>query len=125
MFDDTIIPFVPHFLFFYLHTQVHPHIAFQIIFTEGYFTKSAHIALFFLYQDELLMCLSAEDKCAKSDSTLPISKKNALSQSNVLISDVFSQSSVLTKKCNLKLGYGLTHVKTLRRNSANVDITPP
>lgn len=29
----------------------------------------------FRYQDELMMCLSAEDKCAKSDSTLPISKR--------------------------------------------------
>ncbi len=29
----------------------------------------------FRYQDELLMCLHAADKCAKSDSTLPVSKR--------------------------------------------------
>lgn len=124
MFDDTIISFVPHFFFLFTPTGAPTHCLSNNIHWRLFHRIRSH-SPFFLYQDELLMCLSAEDKCAKSDSTLPISKKNALSQSNVLISDVFSQSSVLTKKCNLKLEYGLTHVKTLRRNSANVDTTPP
>lgn len=98
IFDDTIIPFSP-FLYLHLpHTLTHC------------FSNYIHKRLFhqirshspFCYQDELLMCLSAEDKCAKSDSTLPVSKKNALSQTDVLISDVFSSGSVLTKKRNSK-----------------------
>lgn len=87
------------------------------IFTKGYFAKSTRIALS-RYQDELLMCLCAGDECAKSDTILPVSKRMPSVKTNVLISDVFTESSVLTKKCNFKLEFGLTHVKILQRNRA-------
>lgn len=77
----------------------------------------------FRYQDELLMCLSAASQMCKVRQHSAHLRKNALSQTNVLISDVFSPSSVLTGKCNFKLELGLTHVKTLWKDSAKVDIT--
>lgn len=71
MFDDTITSLFSFFLFTAL---THPHIVFQIIFTKRLFHQIRSHSLF-CYQDELLMCLSAEDKCAKSDSALPVSKR--------------------------------------------------
>lgn len=55
---------------FYLHP--HPHAS--TIFTKGYFTKSAHIALSVIKMN--CWCVSVQlHKCAKSDSTLPISER--------------------------------------------------
>lgn len=66
---------ITYLLFLLLFTApTHPHMAFQIIFTKRLFLQiRSHSP--FCYQDELLMCLSAEDKCAKSDSTVPVSKR--------------------------------------------------
>lgn len=78
MLDDTIAPFFP-FFFIYTPARTPPH-----THTRTHcFSNNIHKRLFhqirshspFRYQDELLMCLSAEDKCAKSDSTQPVSKR--------------------------------------------------
>lgn len=61
-------PNTPHTLFFiYIpHTST--------IFTKGYFTKSAHIALSVIKMN--CWCAWVQlHKCAKSDSTLPISQR--------------------------------------------------
>lgn len=79
---------------------------------KGYFAESAHLALF-SYQDELLMCHSAASQMYKVRQHSAHRQKNALRRTNVLIADVISPSSVLTKKSNFKLEFGLTCVKTL------------
>lgn len=61
------------FLFFYLHHPTHTHCFSNYIHKRLFHQIRSHSP--FRYRDELLMCLSAEDKCAKSDSTLPVSKR--------------------------------------------------
>lgn len=88
MFDDTIISFVPHF-FFYLHLQVHPHIAFQIIFTEGYFTESAHIAHFSFIKMNC-WCASVQKTNVQSQTALCPSPKRMPSVSRMCLSLMYS-----------------------------------
>lgn len=71
MFDDKIILFFPFFIYTPIHT--HTHCFSNYIHKRLFHQIRSHSP--FRYQDELLMCLSAEDKCAKSDSTLFVSKR--------------------------------------------------
>lgn len=70
---------IQSFFLILIYTHTHPHIAFQIMLTKCFFffflvnQICSHSPL--CYQDELLMCLGAEDKFAKSDSSLPVSKR--------------------------------------------------
>lgn len=114
IFDDRINPFPP-----FLFTPPSPRI--HNIHKRLFHQICSHSP--FRYQDELLMCLSAASQMCKVRQHSAHLRKNALSQTNVLISDVFSPSSVLTGKCNFILELGLTHVETLWKDSAKVDIT--
>lgn len=76
-------------IFFYLHPQVHPHIAFQIIFTEGYFTKSAHIALFSFIKMNC-WCASVQKTNVQSQTALCPSPKRMPSVSGMCLSLMYS-----------------------------------
>lgn len=107
-----IISYPPPFFIYIPHTpNMHKRLFHQIC------THSP-----FCYQDELLMCLSAAPQMCKVRRHHAHLQKNALPQTDVLISDAFSPSSELTKKCNFKLESGLTRVKTSRNECAKVNI---
>lgn len=97
---------MPPTLFFYLHPpyahNIHKRLFHQIC------THSP-----FCYQDELLMCLSAAPQMCKVRRHSAHLPKNALPQTPALISDAFSQSSELTKKCNFKMESGLDTCQTI------------
>lgn len=99
-------PQTPPHPFFYLHPpyvyNIHKRLFHQIC------THSP-----FCYQDELLMCLSAAPQMCKVRQHSAHLPKNALPQTPALISDAFSPSSELTKKCNFKMESGLDTCQTI------------
>lgn len=124
-FDDRINPTLHFFLFtpqLTPPTRPHPPCA-STIFTKGYFAQICSHSPF-CYQDELLMCLRVASQMCQVRRHSARLWKNALSQTDVLISDVFSPSSVLTRRCNFKPEPGLTSVKTLWGDGAKVDVAP-
>lgn len=124
-FDDRINPTLPLFFIYPSAPPLrppHPHRA-STIFTKGYFAQICSHSPF-CYQDELLMCLRVASQMCQVRRHSARLWKNALSQTDVLISDVFSPSSALTRRCNFKPESGLTSVKTLWGDGAKVDVAP-
>lgn len=97
--DDRINPFLPFFSPTCTH-HIHKRLFHQIC---------SHSP--FRYQDELLMCLGAASQMCKVRQHSAHLQKNTLSQRDVLISDVLSPSSVLTKKCNWSWAWHMSNIK--------------
>lgn len=113
IFDDNIIP---HPSFFYLHSpyayNIHKRLFHQIC------THSP-----FCYQDELLMCPTAAPQMCNVRQHPAHLQKNALPQTNVLISDAFSKFRADKRSATLNWSRAW-HVSKMSDNEcANVNIS--
>ena len=115
-------PFLFFFFFTIFFIYTHSHCFSNYIHKRFFHQIRSHSP--FSYQDELLMCLGAGDKCAKSDSTLPVDKRMpSARRPHAYLWCILMEFSVLTKKCNfeLELFFPRQHFKTRRTSGLNVD----
>lgn len=94
------------------HTHTHPRCVFHFIFTKGYFTKSARVALSVIKMN--CWCASVQKTNVQSQTALcPSPKERPQSDECAYLRCILTKFSVLTKKCNFTLERCSTRVENI------------